>query len=448
MLVDALVRIASALVEEDLCAAGELVKEAVSLDRHHTGAKNLLATIEGRRLSDLVEDCIARALRLEEEGDRKAAIELLRTALADHADSRLSDHLQRLLAAERPLVLTQVNGAWEAAQRERDPDRVRPIVEAAKRVAAAYPDDVEFKALVGRLETRLHKTGRLWHSWFGPMLDRPSLHELAAGAVRQKWRIVTAIGGLALVVGLTYVVPILHRVELLPAEASAGASQGTEVFSEPVAGAKPSYVITTGDQVRVLQLPSARTEKWVRVQVVSPGGPRAPGFVEASRLSAFSSDSPDKAFLILTVFGPPDSAGESEIEAHLQALERFLARFGTTDQAPLASMRLAQFSILLARAQKESSQPEEGWQAEITELRAPAAPPPPAPTNEQDPRLQRRSRSMRQAMQLKEKGRYDEALSILGGIIQEWPDYRPARVSEDQVRDAKEEEAKILERKE
>ncbi|HYM12738.1 MAG TPA: SH3 domain-containing protein, partial [Bryobacterales bacterium] len=200
-----------------------------------------------------------------------------------------------------------------------------------------------------------------------PMARAPQLSPLPRGEISsaQRWTL-ASIGMGVLIVAALIGHSIRSAAHLSPAAGSAEVvAFSSRVLASSNPGAKEIASLKRGARVNILRLPDARDQQWVEVQYGAGAKAYTPGFVPVADLGNWSSDKPDTALYLLQLFSPADSAPEAEIQAHLERLDAFVSRFGSTPQGPLANFERARFNLLLAERGKQAGQPAEIWQQRL-----------------------------------------------------------------------------------
>jgi len=163
-LVDALVERARALIDTDLPAAEPLIQQALDIDPNHPLAKSLRTRVLDSKRDQTVIRCFMQARQYRASGEpEKALAETEQCLAAFPLDPRLLQ-LRDILSKEvednrrnktRPADLAALRQLEQDALAAGEWADIKAVVERARAIASAYPNDPEFQNIVASLEQQL-----------------------------------------------------------------------------------------------------------------------------------------------------------------------------------------------------------------------------------------------------------------------------------------------------
>ncbi len=165
-LANALVDEAREMVEADWRPAEALVEQALAYDDTNAAARSLRAIIQDRKRRESVAEVVGRARQMQLEGKVDEALEDVDRALADFPGEQRLVQLQGTLrnsltsgsrVQTRNYHLKQLRETLARVSATRDPNELRNAVDQARAIAARFPEDAEFRALVAQVEEQAMK---------------------------------------------------------------------------------------------------------------------------------------------------------------------------------------------------------------------------------------------------------------------------------------------------
>ena len=161
ILFNTLITRAQQFVNSDWQAAETLIQQAFELNPGHPLVRNLQTTVLDRKRDHLVNDCVTRVRKLRAAADFASALSQVDLALGSYPNDKRLLQMRDTLQGE--MVEAERNGKRrrdleELQSLKRDAERLPEIAAVQSRrdravlVAASYPDDPEFRALVASLD--------------------------------------------------------------------------------------------------------------------------------------------------------------------------------------------------------------------------------------------------------------------------------------------------------
>jgi hypothetical protein len=260
--------------------------------------------------------------------------------------------------------------------------------------------------------------------------------------------ILIAVGAAIFVIGAILAVYFLLRpanVTRVPAAATGQvAVDQANVMSDPSDSANIIVTVKRGVTVNVIRPPHSRNQDWTEVQVIAAGHVYPAGVIRTSQLNNWASPKSDIAWSLIVAFAPPDGAPDSDLQDYAQKLRLFLQNFPGTPDAAQARGELDR----VTQALTHSAPPASNAPPVAAPVTRPSPPSVPARPNVTPPALRPApagadpAASVAQAKRYWENGDYANAERILNRLLQQQPDYAPARQLLDRVERAKKLEGK------
>lgn len=294
-----------------------------------------------------------------------------------------------------------------------------------------------------------------------------------------------AAGVVVLVAGAIGVARLLRRNAPVEPSVARAVVQADSTGLMPQASASSAalFQLHRGDALHVLSVPRNRGQEWIQVQFVTPSKVSPPGYAQAADLGDWSSDEAGAALALLKAFGPSEVAPEAEINAQIQKLRDFAARFGGAPQAGEGHLEIARLYFALGRLRRIAGASQTEWQGPLEQAKAsleqakgdvnvetmagrmrqqlemlvpppavaggravaapapaapaPLVPPPPAPAKVSLDQL------LRQVSTAWNQGNYKRAMTLVDRVLAEDPEHAAAKRWKVRIREAQAEEQKL-----
>lgn len=118
----------------------------------------------------------------------------------------------------------------------------------------------------------------------------------------------------------------------------------------------PIESVNYGQVIRILALPSSRSQEWTQAQIVDNKHKTAPGFMQTQDLGDWESNNPDSACSLLLLFQPGETASTRELQSSLSSFSQWLRQNPNNPLSPKAHLASAQLSLLLAKNEAGNAQ--------------------------------------------------------------------------------------------
>jgi tRNA A-37 threonylcarbamoyl transferase component Bud32 len=189
-----------------------------------------------------------------------------------------------------------------------------------------------------------------------PARSKPAAPAAQARGIRSGWIIGVVLVLLGATGGVAFFVISSRKIAVLSGVGTAGViAAESQIREAPLPNAKSVYTLRKGDSVNVLKSPANARPTWLQVQLATGDNVSRPGYVRASDLGNWST------LALWLNFPPDDAATNAQRAEYVAALEEALARTPDSPDAARVNLRIAEESVVLARADRDAGQSGGEW---------------------------------------------------------------------------------------
>ncbi|MBC8166767.1 MAG: protein kinase, partial [Bryobacteraceae bacterium] len=138
-----------------------------------------------------------------------------------------------------------------------------------------------------------------------------------------------------------------------------------DVHAAANAASKRLYSLDKGASLNILTLPASPSEEWVKVQSVSEGKAKEPGFARRSELSAMEGRDSASSLAILELTLDRGEESEQQFNDRIDALKRFAAKYPGTPEAASTLADAARDRVRQLKFQQARGLSGEPWLAAV-----------------------------------------------------------------------------------